>query len=61
MYRLIKQRISKGDLLDEKAVADFENEEAAERYYLQNIKGNDPEEGFRWSDWNEYKIVEVEK
>ncbi len=59
MYQIIKQRISKGDLVYEEVVADFVGREEAEEYYLRNIKG-DPEEGFRWSDWTEYRIEEVE-
>jgi hypothetical protein len=60
MYKIIKQRISKGDLIYEDVIASFDTQAEAEKYYLVKIKGTDPEEGFRWSDWTEYQIIERE-
>lgn len=58
MFKLIKQEISKGDLISSTVVAEFETRYEAEKYYRRNIAGKDPDEGFRWSDWNEYQIIE---
>jgi len=57
-YAIVKYSLSKGDLMRTETLGIFETLDEAKTSFAVNDYSK--KGGFRWSDWDEYRIVRVE-